>query len=903
MILTFNIEYRTNWGEEVKIIGSLPELGNQDTSKAFPLHTTDGITWSASLETAYFPENGILNYTYYIYKDGVPIRKEWDMFQRTICLSPNKPQKHYIINDCWKNIPEQEYLYSTAFTECLLPRKQDSVCMKHYKKSIVIKAYCPRLHPDYALAICGNQKTLGNWNPDKALLMDDKTFPEWQVEIDEPKITYPLEYKFVLYNLKENKVEMWESNPNRYVSDPLLKENETLIISDRYVFFDLPLWKGAGVAIPIFSLKSENSFGIGDFGDLKKMIDWAIQTNQKVVQILPINDTTMTHTWMDSYPYNSISIYALHPMYMDINRLPLLKDKEKATYFSQKQKELNSCPTLNYEAVEKIKWEYFRLIFKQEGMETLVSDNFRMYFEKNKEWLIPYAAYCYLRDTYNTSDFHQWKKYAVYNSQDIQHLCAPDSPEYPQIALYFYIQYHLHLQLQEASNYAREHEVVLKGDIPIGINRCSVEAWTEPHYFNMNGQAGAPPDDFSINGQNWGFPTYNWEVMEQDGYRWWMKRFQKMAEYFDAYRIDHILGFFRIWEIPTHSVHGLLGQFVPSLPLTKEEIESYGLEFNESLFLQPYIPEDVLQQTFGPHTEKVKEQFLMPTEKPGIYQMRPEFDTQRKVEAYFCDKNDGDSIWIREGLYTLISNVLFLRDHKEPDKYHPRISVQHAAIYQSLKENDKRAFNNLYEQYYYYRHNDFWYEQAMKKLPKLIHSTRMLVCGEDLGMIPACVPKVMNELQILSLEIQRMPKEAFQEFGQVDKYPYLSVSTISTHDMSTLRGWWEENALQTQRYFNNILGHYGTAPATATAEICEEVVKQHLRSNSMLCILSFQDWLSIDNQWRNPDVEAERINTPSNPRHYWKYRMHITLEELMNAHTVNKKIKELINTTGRNPKK
>ena len=111
--------------------------------------------------------------------------------------------------------------------------------------------------------------------------------------------------------------------------------------------------------------------------------------------------------------------------------------------------------------------------------------------------------------------------------------------------------------------------IVLKGDIPIGNQpQTALEAWTEPHYFNLDGQAGAPPDDFSINGQNWGFPTYNWDVMEKDGYRWWMKRFQKMAEYFDAYRIDHILGFFRIWEIPMHAVHGLLGQFDPSLPMS-----------------------------------------------------------------------------------------------------------------------------------------------------------------------------------------------------------------------------------------------------------------------------------------------------------------------------------------------
>ena len=481
-------------------------------------------------------------------------------------------------------------------------------------------------------------------------------------------------------------------------------------------------------------------------------------------------------------------------------------------------------------------------------------------------------------------------------------MCRPESVDYPHIALYYYIQFHLHLQLVADTKYAREHGVVLKGDIPIGISRNSVEAWTEPYYFNLNGQAGAPPDDFSVNGQNWGFPTYNWDVMEKDGYRWWMKRFQKMSEYFDAYRIDHILGFFRIWEIPMHAVHGLLGQFIPSIPMSREEIESYGLPFREE-YLIPYIHESFLGQVFGPHTDYVKQTFLLPAETPGVYHMKPEFTTQREVESFFAGKNDENSLWIRDGLYTLISDVLFVPDTKEKDKYHPRIGIQRDFIFRSLNEQEQNAFNRLYDQYYYHRHNEFWRQQAMKKLPQLTQSTRMLVCGEDLGMIPDCVSSVMNDLRILSLEIQRMPKNPMHEFGYLNEYPYRSVCTISTHDMSTLRGWWEEDYLQTQRYYNTMLGHYGTTPTVATPELCEEVVRNHLKSNSILCILSLQDWLSIDGKWRNPNVQEERINVPANPRNYWRYRMHLTLEQLMKAEELNDKIRELIKYTGRAPKK
>ena len=893
MTVSFNIEYRTSWGEEVRIAGLLPE--------SIPMHTTDGIYWTADVELEVPKEGMTINYSYQIEQNQIIIRKEWDSFPRRLFLSGNSKKK-YQIKDCWKNIPEQLYYYSSAFTEALLAHPDRAEIPPCHRKGLVIKAYAPRINKDYCLAICGNQKALGNWDPDKAIPMSDANFPEWQIELDASKLKFPLEYKFILYHKEEKKADCWENNPNRYLADPELKTNETLVISDRYAYFDIPVWKGAGIAIPVFSLKSENSFGVGDFGDLKRMIDWAVSTQQKVIQILPINDTTMTHAWTDSYPYNSISIYAFHPMYADIKQMGTLKDKSAAAKFNKKQKELNGLPAMDYEAVNQTKWEYFRLIFKQEGEKVLASGEFGEFFNANKEWLQPYAVFSYLRDAFQTPNFREWPRHSVYNAQDIEKMCRPESVDYPHIALYYYIQFHLHLQLVAATKYAREHGVVLKGDIPIGISRNSVEAWTEPYYFNLNGQAGAPPDDFSVNGQNWGFPTYNWDVMEKDGYRWWMKRFQKMSEYFDAYRIDHILGFFRIWEIPMHAVHGLLGQFIPSIPMSQEEIESYGLPFREE-YLIPYIHESFLGQVFGPHTDYVKQTFLLPAETPGVYHMKPEFTTQREVESFFAGKNDENSLWIRDGLYTLISDVLFVPDTKEKDKYHPRIGIQRDFIFRSLNEQEQNAFNRLYDQYYYHRHNEFWRQQAMKKLPQLTQSTRMLVCGEDLGMIPDCVSSVMNDLRILSLEIQRMPKNPMHEFGYLNEYPYRSVCTISTHDMSTLRGWWEEDYLQTQRYYNTMLGHYGTAPTVATPELCEEVVRNHLKSNSILCILSLQDWLSIDGKWRNPNVQEERINVPSNPRNYWRYRMHLTLEQLMKAEELNDKIRELIKYTGRAPKK
>lgn len=900
MILSFNIEYHTNWGEELRISGSIPELGGSDISKAIPLHTVDGIHWRVTIHLQAASAD-VLTYSYLIFRNGKAVRKEWNTLPRCIYPTGDK-KKTYYMNDNWKNIPADQYFYSAAFTKALLAHPHREALPISYKSGLIIKASVPCINSDYCLAICGNQQTLGHWDADKALPMSDVNFPEWCTEMDASQLKFPIEYKFVLYNKKEKRVEAWESNPNRYLSDPGMKANNTLVISHTNISFDIPAWKGAGVAVPVFSLKSEKSFGIGDFGDLKRMIDWAVATNQKMVQILPINDTTMTHTWTDSYPYNSISIYASHPIYTDLRQLGTLKDKQAAAEFNQKQKELNALQAIDYEAVNQAKWNYFHLLFIQEGEKALASDAFKDFFVDNKEWLQPYAAFSYLRDMYQTPNFRDWPQYTTYSTSEIEALCHPNAANYRHIAIYYYVQFNLHVQLLAATTYARQNGVVLKGDIPIGISRNSVEAWTEPHYFNLDGQAGAPPDDFSVNGQNWGFPTYNWEVMEKDGYKWWMKRFEKMSEYFDAYRIDHILGFFRIWEIPMNAVHGLLGQFVPALPMNVNEIESYGLHFRKE-FLTPYIHEHFLGKVFGPHINMVKETFIETTDVWEVYRMRPAFDTQRKIETYFAGKTDADSIGIREGLYALISNVLFVSDKKQIDTYHPRIGVQHDFIYQSLNDWEKADFNRLYDHYYYHRHNEYWHQQAMQKLPQLTQSTHMLVCGEDLGMIPDCVALVMNDLRILSLEIQRMPKNPAYEFGILNQYPYRSVCTISTHDMATLRGWWEEDYQQTQRYYSLLLGHHGAAPSVATPELCEQIVSNHLHSHSMLCVLALQDWLSIDGKYRNLKVQEERINVPANSHHYWRYRMHLTLEELMKAESLNEKIKNLITYTGRAPQK
>ena len=892
MKLTFRIRYRTVWGENLCV------LLNDDETQIISLSTRNGDEWQGSFEYIPVGSNQLVTYRYAVYRDNICIRKELGAISHLFYLG-NAQQNHYVIDDCWRDLPADSYRYSSAFNSIYTPQSYNKLS-DSVGSCITFRALCPELgNRNQALGLIGSCNALGSWEYCRPLRMQEVRPNVWHITLDASSLQLPFEYKFVAINAESGAVEEWESRPNRLFNVQPLQRGETYLPMETEVFFALPARKFAGSAIPVFSLRSEGSCGVGDFGDLKTFVSWAADTAQHVVQILPINDTSITGSWTDSYPYNSISIYAFHPMYIDLRQLPALADAQFASRFEEERARLNALSVVDYEAVNRLKQSYLKEVYRQEGENILKSDEFNTFFADNRHWLQPYAAFSYLRDLYGTSDFHCWEAYNKYDEEEIQQLCSPESDAYTFIGYYYYMQYLLHVQLLAVAEYARRKGVILKGDIPIGISRTSVESWVEPYYFNMNGQAGAPPDAFSVNGQNWGFPTYNWEVMEKDNYLWWRRRFAKMAEYFTAYRIDHILGFFRIWEIPTHSVHGLLGQFVPSLPMSADEIRSFGLNFRPDFMLRPFISEYILNTVFGEQSDYVRETFVRPLHH-DLYEMRPEFDTQRKVEAFFEGKTDSESIWLKEKLYALISDVLFVADRNNPELYHPRIAVQNDYIFKQLAEQEQEAFNHLYNHYYYQRHNEFWYHEAMKKLPVLTQSTPMLVCGEDLGMVPDCVSWVMNELQILSLEIQRMPKAIGREFGCLNEYPFRSVCTIGTHDMPTLRGWWEEDAALTERFYHNELHHWGEVPKHAPGWLCKEIIEQHLQSPSMLCVLAWQDWTSIDESLRNPDVQAERINVPANPHNYWQWRMHITLEELMQADELNDAIRQMIQSSDRN---
>lgn len=890
MTVQFNIEYKAMFGEQIVV-----NIQTEEGELKLPLETTDGERWACD----WCVESPEKSYTYYysVEREGRAVKTEWLMIKHQLDVNAKKAAV-YTLYDHWKAMPEDAYLYSSAFTDCINHQAPQEMKPETGSKIVRLIVRAPQLRDGERLGVLGADKALGAWDVQKILPMTQHTYNEWVADIDATHLEGShLEFKFVAFRNAKNEL-LWETSMNRTVDLPEMKAGELVSYELDQAFFALYNRKLAGTQVPVFSLRTRKSAGIGDFGDLKTMIDFVASTGQKVLQLLPINDTTITHTWTDSYPYSCISVFAIHPQYADLHALPELKDAKARAEAEKTRAELNALDKIDYEKVNDFKINYLRQIFNQEGEKMMKTAEYKAFFQDTELWLVPYAQYSYLRDKNGTADFNQWPDHQVWDEAERKALADPKTAAYKNVAFFYFVQFVLDRQMQEAHEHAKAKGVILKGDIPIGVNRNGCDVWTEPKYFNLNGQAGAPPDDFSANGQNWGFPTYNWFEMLKDGCQWWNRRFQNMARYFDAYRIDHVLGFFRIWEIPVHSVHGLLGQFAPALAMSREEIESYGLHFQEDRFTRPFITDWVLDRMFHERAGEVKEKYLDRLDDER-YQMKPEVDTQRKVEALFADVTDEKELWLRDGLYALISDVLFVRDHINPSVFHPRISAQLDFIYESLYDNDKAAFNRLYNDYFYRRNNQFWYQEAMKKLPKLVQATRMLVFAEDLGMVPDCVPWVMDELKILSLELQSMPKDPSVKFGHLSRNPYRSVCTISSHDMPTLRMWWDENIQRTQEYYNTMLYRQGPAPHPLPGWLASDIISRHLTSPSMLCILSIQDWLATDEALRLPDANAERINIPANPKHYWRYRMHLNIEDLAADKRFVQNITEMISQSGR----
>ncbi|XP_065853062.1 4-alpha-glucanotransferase DPE2 [Euphorbia lathyris] len=906
--VSFRIPYYTHWGQRLLVCGSEPILGSWSVKKGLllsPVHEGEELIWYGNLSV---PNGFTCEYNYYVVDDGKNVLRS-EMGKKRILLLPEGINGGETVqfHDLWQTGGDA-MPFTSAFKDVIFRRSRNlnierplgvqTRCDNADAVVVHFKICCPNIEEKTCVYVIGSTAKLGQWKIQGGLKLSYAGDSIWQGDAVIPRSDFPLKYRYCKYDKAEN-VSL-ETGQNRDLSIDSSKNPPGYIFLSDGMMREMP-WRGAGVAIPMFSVRSENDLGVGEFLDLKLLVDWAVESGFHLVQLLPINDTSVNGMWWDSYPYSSLSVFALHPLYLRVQALTENFQEDVKKEIEEAKVRLDG-KDVDYEATLATKLSIAKKVFAQEKDLILNSSSFQQYFSENEEWLKPYAAFCFLRDFFETSDHSQWGRFSNYSKEKLEKLVSKDSLHYNIICFHYYVQFHLHSQLSQAAEYARNKGVILKGDLPIGVDRNSVDTWVYPNLFRMNTSTGAPPDYFAKNGQNWGFPTYNWEEMSKDNYAWWRGRLTQMAKYFTAYRIDHILGFFRIWELPEHAMTGLIGKFRPSIPLSQEELEKEGI-WDFDRLSRPYIKQEFLQEKFGASWTLIASNFLNEYQK-GRYEFKEDCNTEKRIASNLKTFSEKSMLLesedkIRHNLFDLLKNIVLIRDPEDPRSFYPRFNLEDTSSFQDLDDHSKNVIKRLYYDYYFHRQDDLWRQNAMKTLPALLNSSDMLACGEDLGLIPACVHPVMQELGLIGLRIQRMPSEPGLEFGIPSQYSYMTVCAPSCHDCSTLRAWWEEDEERRCKFFKTVVGSDIVPSSKCTPDIARFFIRQHVEAPSMWAIFPLQDLLALKEEYMTRPATEETINDPTNPKHYWRYRVHVTLEGLMKDKELKTILRGLVSGSGR----
>jgi 4-alpha-glucanotransferase len=907
--VSFRIPYYTNWGQSIVVCGSEALLGSWNLKKGLllkPFHQGDELIWGGKLNV---PVGFGCEYSYYVVDDHRNVIRSEAGRKRKLLIPDGVEDRQVVeLHDLWQ-AGSDSLPFKSAFKDVIFRRSSSldiqipigSIQNKlNNEDSVVVqfKVCCPSIEEETSVYVIGSPLSLGKWKIQDGLKLNYAGDSTWQADCVVQKDEFPIRYKYSKYG-KAGNIGL-EIGANRELTVDFSASQPNYIILSDGMMREMP-WRGAGVAIPMFSVRSEEDLGVGEFLDLQLVVDWAVDSGFHLVQLLPINDTSVNKMWWDSYPYSSLSVCALHPLYLRVQALSENIPEEIKQEIEKAREQLDG-KSVDYEAAMSAKLSIAHKIFLLEKDLILNSSSFLKFFTENEDWLKPYAAFCFLRDFFETSDHSQWGTFSQFSENKLDKLVSKDSAHYEIVCFHYYVQFHLHIQLSKSAEYARKKGVILKGDLPIGVDRNSVDTWVYPTLFRMSTATGAPPDYFDKNGQNWGFPTYNWEEMSKDNYAWWRSRLTQMAKYFTAYRIDHILGFFRIWELPEHAMTGLVGKFRPSIPLSQEELEKEGI-WDFDRLSRPYIVEEALQDKFGPSWPIIASTFMNKFAEHR-YEFKEDCNTEKKVasklkscaeKSLFLQSEEN----LRRDLFDFLQNIVLIRDPEDPRKFYPRFNIEDTSSFNELDEHSKNVMKSKYYDYYFQRQENLWRENALKTLPALLNSSDMLACGEDLGMIPSCVHPVMQELGLIGLRIQRMPSESDLEFGIPSTYSYMTVCAPSCHDSSTLRAWWEEDEERRSRFFKNVVGSDELPPAQCVPQIVHFVLRQHVESPSMWAIFPLQDLLALKEEYTSRPAAEETINDPTNPKHYWRYRVHVTMESLAKDKELKTIIKDLVRSSGR----
>ena len=672
-----------------------------------------------------------------------------------------------------------------------------------------------------------------------------------------------------------------------------------------------------GIVVPLGALYTKDNPVIGEFPDLKPLADFCKSAGISIIQLLPVNDTGT-----QSSPYSGLSAFALHPIYIRINALPEFSQLYES---NAKLKKLYDSFIFNhkyssrydYDGILNSKIEILKMIYDStEAGLTGKADEALSKWIKANPWVKTYAVYKNLKWNYMQASWKSWIETDQHKSESEITALWNKMAFKKEHLFYVWLQMIADLQFKDAVAYIKKQKILLKGDMPILMNEDSCDAWAYPQYFNQSLRAGSPADGENPTGQNWGFPTYNWTNLKENQYSWWKNRLSSASKYYDAYRLDHILGFYRIWAIPADDVNALNGHTEPYAAIKKSELYELGFDDDRIRWLsQPHIPTSAIEDITWNHEQahEVLAVFCNKLKDEELWLFDPNVKGSKIIaDADLTELCHPDAVQrIKDTLIQYWSNRSLIEITK--NKYIPLWTYSHSTSWQSLNDQEKLKLEELFADLNI-KNEKLWRKQASEIFTAITSDIKMIPCGEDLGVSIECVPEVMKKHDILGLRVVRWNRkwaEGRQPYVPFDEYTPLSVTTTSVHDSSTIRQWWNEEKLSVEAFVRTNLSFFGinseeedssvveVAVTTITygdftPAIAEAILKASSSSASMWHISPIQDYLYMNKAYWLDEASDERINIPGTINQFnWTYRLPVELSDLAKDANLIEKIKEI----------
>jgi 4-alpha-glucanotransferase len=649
-----------------------------------------------------------------------------------------------------------------------------------------------------------------------------------------------------------------------------------------------------GAVAPLGALRGAGSIGVGEFPDLVEFADLCARMGIGLIQLLPVNDTGY-----QSSPYFALTAFALHPLYIRLGDVP------GAEAFAAPIQALGAAfgekARFPFEELLRAKIALLREIYAANKREIAKragkGGKLAAWIEANS-WVIEYAVFRRLKEANEERSWKEWSTHRQISAAEIAELWD-DGKLRDEHLFWVWLQEEAAAQFGAAAKAVAGKGIVLEGDLPILINEDSADVWAHREYFNLEESAGAPPDVYSPDGQRWGFPTYRWEALEKDGYRWWKKRLETAQKYYQAFRIDHVLGFFRIWTSSQKDNTSALGWFNPYVPVKKAELKELGYDDGRLRWItKPHVPTgevwDALRAGWEGHyregdlAAEAERTFTEALERIGeeeLWLFKGGIGSEQDIAAL------GLHPAARDYLIKVWHNRLFVEYEK--GSYAPSWLYQETRAYASLSEEEKADMDTLVEKHKK-ESEKIWEKQGLKLLTMIGESTSMLPCAEDLGAVPDCVPKVLAKLKILGLRVVRWHRDwdsAGEPYYPFSDYPELSVCTPAVHDSSTLREWWDREA--DQEAFCGFIG-VPSLPKIYNPGAAKIILSRCASAASRFRVFQIQDLMHLSPRWYAEDPASERINVPGTLNEFnWTWRFPASIAEIAGDGDLIKAVKEL----------